>query len=77
MATGDLGTKRIRAYCYPFWKIFRIGWVIVQESDPTFLYCDDAPTLTVYSSDSLKYMTIGFTESGVLRRLKKYVESIC
>ncbi len=76
MAYDDLGIKRIRAFCYPFWGIFRIGWVMVKDPVQPVLYYDSAPTVTLHSTNDLRYVTIGFTERGVLRRLKKYVESV-
>ena len=76
MACETLGVNYIRGYVHPFWGVFRIGWVMVNTPDPSFLYCDNAPTISMYSSNNLRYVTIGFTERGVLRRLKKYVESI-
>lgn len=77
MATGDLGVKYIRGYVFPFWGIFRLGWVTVKgPAEPECYYHDDAPTLTMYRTDFLKYVTVGFTERGVVRRMKKYVESI-
>lgn len=76
MACDDFGIKRIRAFCYPVWGIFRIGWVMVKEPEPTYLYCDNRPYVRLYSTNELRYVTVGFTERGVLRRLKKYVESI-
>ena len=76
MACEKIGVHYIRGYVYPYWGIFRIGWVMVNAPEPSFLYCDNAPTISMYSSNDLRYITIGFTERGVLRRLKKYVESI-
>lgn len=77
MACETLDIDKIRCYCYPIWKFFWIGWVMARRIEPGHLYYDDTPCVTMHSEEGICYATIGFTKNGVMKRLRKYVASIC
>ena len=64
---------KINAYCY-FHKLLWLGWIIVKNPQLAPLYYDNTPTVTISNESELKYITLGFTRKGTLKRLKKYIE---
>ena len=76
MVCETLGVNKIRCFCFPIWRFFWLGWVTVRRNEPEHLYYDSAAWITVYSEDSIRYVTIGFTKSGVMERLRRYVATI-
>ena len=63
----------VKAYVFKKW-IFYIGWIVIRTPEKSILYYDNAKTHIVHYEYGLPYMTIGFTEKDVMRRLKRYIE---
>ena len=74
MACDTVGVKQIRCFCFKFWGIVWIGWVLERHLDPTPLYYDDTPYVIMHSAEDIHYATIGFTRNSVMKRLQKYVD---
>ena len=66
-------TYKINAYVYRRRFLF-IGWLTVYKPEEPILYSDDCKTITVSNEYELPYMTVGFTERGVIRKLTNYIE---
>lgn len=63
-----------RSRGYVFKKGFLwVGWIIVLHDSAEYYY-DDSPYLTLHSDPGLVYLTFGFTEKSVRKRMGKVCE---
>ena len=62
---------KVRGYIYQY-KFLWLGWFVVHKENPTPLYYDNTPTVTLYSETDLEGLVFGFTRSSVTRKMKRY-----
>lgn len=64
---------KTRAYVFKH-KFIYVGWIVIYRPNEPILYADNTKTITMHNEYELSYMTIGFTEKRVTRKLSKYIE---
>ena len=64
---------KTRAYVFKH-KFIYVGWIVKYRPNDSIPYADNVKTITMHNEYDLPYMTIGFTEKRVVRKLSKYIE---
>lgn len=64
---------KARAFVYKR-KFIYVGWIEVYRPNKPVPYADNVKTIEMRNEIDLSYMTIGFTEKGVIHKLSKYIE---
>lgn len=66
----------LEIYCYHYHGLFWIGWIRSLKLERPTLYYDDTPTAIIYPESWLDYVTLGFSQESVMKKLRKRYEKL-
>ena len=63
-----------RGYVFKYGPLY-LGWIMKRVEPAPVLYSENSPTLTLTGSElSIEYLTVGFIENRVLKKLSKFLD---
>ena len=63
-------------YCYQFCRYFWIGWIMSKKLHEPTLYFDNDQTVLMFPESWIDYVTIGFDNYSVMKKLRKRYEKL-